>query len=466
MARDHLARAPSGLITLSLWCSSPDILSNAATVQSDAPAAAMAVSGMYLFWKWCLRPKLGTAVVVGLTLGAAMLVKTTLALLLPLLPFLWLIRRPRREPDGTRRHQWKLLQLGLIWFIAVDVLNAGYLFAGSFKPLGDYQFLSGTLSGGPGTVGNRFSKSWFAAVAVPIPEDYLLGIDAQCYDFENHLTSYLRGATRTHGWWYYYIYGFGVKTPVGSLCLLAVALGLLIARGPGTASWRDTGFLALPMLAILTMVSSQTGLNNHLRYALPALPFLLILCGSTGRVFRPDRRCGLIGLVVITTLFGSIGSSLSVYPHSHSYFNELVGGPAHGHEHLLGSNVDSGEDLLCLKEWLQTNARGRPCTLAYFGNLDPRLAGLEFSLPPRLLDQVGQEVQSRPDLSRLLGLHAVSVNCFHGPSGPLPDGQGGFIYGIDYSYFLKVKPVARIGGAIFIYDIRDDEIDLIAPKKP
>lgn len=40
----------------------------------------------------------------------------------------------------------------------------------------------------------------------------------------------------------------------------------------------------------------------------------------------------------------TIGSSLWVYPHSLSYFNESIGGPLNGAAHLLGSNVDWGQD--------------------------------------------------------------------------------------------------------------------------
>jgi hypothetical protein len=40
-----------------------------------------------------------------------------------------------------------------------------------------------------------------------------------------------------------------------------------------------------------------------------------------------------------------IASSLWIYPHSLSYFNESIGGPLNGPNHLLGSNVDWGQDL-------------------------------------------------------------------------------------------------------------------------
>jgi hypothetical protein len=46
-----------------------------------------------------------------------------------------------------------------------------------------------------------------------------------------------------------------------------------------------------------------------------------------------------------------LASSLWIYPHSLSYFNETVGGPLNGSKHLLGSSVDWGQDLFYAREW-------------------------------------------------------------------------------------------------------------------
>ena len=54
----------------------------------------------------------------------------------------------------------------------------------------------------------------------------------------------------------------------------------------------------------------------------------------------------LFPLVTATLACWYISSSLWVYPHSLSYFNESIGGPLNGPEHLLGSSVDWGQDEL------------------------------------------------------------------------------------------------------------------------
>ena len=71
------------------------------------------------------------------------------------------------------------------------------------------------------------------ALSVPLPYDYLTGMDIQKQDFETGKTSYLHGEFKLGGWWYYYLYAAGVKLPLG-LLLLVVLAGV---RDP--PMWRD-----------------------------------------------------------------------------------------------------------------------------------------------------------------------------------------------------------------------------------
>jgi hypothetical protein len=75
------------------------------------------------------------------------------------------------------------------------------------------------------------------------------------------------------------------------------------------------------------------------------------------------------------TLVASLGawlvaSSLWIYPHSLSYFNESIGGPMKGPDHLLGSNVDWGQNVISLKAWTWQQLGEQPLVLAYFGGFE------------------------------------------------------------------------------------------------
>ena len=70
-------------------------------------------------------------------------------------------------------------------------------------------------------------------------------------------------------------------------------------------------------------------------------------------------------IVASAALFATIASSLSVYPHQLAYFNELAGGPETGYEHLLGSNLDWGQDLLYAAELVEQRHSSGPVYVSY-----------------------------------------------------------------------------------------------------
>ncbi|HVC98882.1 MAG TPA: glycosyltransferase family 39 protein, partial [Pirellulales bacterium] len=468
-AGDLWGRA-AGWMALLLWCFNPFVLGFGALVKPDVPAAAVGVWAAYRFWKWLREPSWPLAAIAGTALGLAELTKFTLLVFFLVWPAAWLVKGvgwappTARAKDGAphaaapglhaRARFSAFSQLLSILALAVVVINLGYAFAGSFQRLTDFPFQSRILSGMPTPTrsasnainrgvaptkaqiaianaprpGNRFAGTWLGHVPVPLPRDYVQGIDRQRTDFELGERSYLRGHWQARGWWYYHLFGLAIKTPLGTLALLGLSCYLTVLAGVrrvGTAHHRshhagrdasdfaatvDTSeirwpirlanelYLLAPAVAILALVSSQTGFSNHVRYTIPALPFLFIWCGKclsgTQGVGWPSQavRAGIrdslsrrrlwFRTTCWTCVAASALASLSVYPHSISYFNLLVGGPKNGHNYLLESNTACGQDLLYLKEWFDRNPQARPLGVASFGWIDPELAGIEYTLPP------------------------------------------------------------------------------------
>jgi len=193
--------------------------------------------------------------------------------------------------------------------------------------------------------------------------------------------------------------------------------------------------LLAPIVVLLTLVSSQTGFNHHLRYLLPIFPFAFIWISKVARAVQFGHR--KIAAVAAVALLWSVGSSLWIYPHSLSYFNEAVGGPRNGHAHLGGvpvdSNIDWGQDLLYLKRWLDDHPEAQPLHLAFNGSYDASIAGIEYTPPP---------TEPQP------GWHALSVNKIRGQ-------------GREYEYFLRFEPVAMAGYSIYVYHISLDEANRV-----
>ncbi len=445
----QLYGAPAGLLALILWCFSPNILAHASLITPDVGAASLGLLASWRFWSWLRLSTLMNALLAGLALGAAELTKFTWLILFGLWPLLWLVWTTTRPPtNDTPPLSKQAFQLAGILLLGLILLNAGYGFRGSFQRLDQFEFVTRTL-GGPdrtlmiGDAGNRFRGTLLGDLAVPLPRDYVVGLDLQKCDFEQGHRSYLRGEWKYGGWWYYYIYALLIKAPLGSWVLAGLALALPIALQPQSVRWQDHFVLLAPAVLVFAIVSSQTGFNDHFRYVLPAFPFCFIAIGRAARWIpaEPTRR----GAVALFALAWSVGSSLWIYPHSLSYFNEIIGGPRHGPAHLLGSNVDWAQDLLRFKWWRNEHPEVQPLYVGCTGLLAPSSVGIDaLSISPL-----------SPDTEIPPGWYALSVNLIHGESVQehRSDGTRTTVAPDGYERFRRLRPVARIGYTIRIFYI-------------
>lgn len=449
---------PAGLASAVIWVVCPNALAHGQLITPDTGATALSLTASYLFWQWLRRNTLVSAVAAGVLLGAAVLCKSTCLLFPPVWVTAWVAYRVGTRM-GVREWFRQAGQLSACLLVAGYTLNAGYGFEKCGVRLSEFRFHSRTLTVDhpSGIRTNRFVGTKLGSTSVPLPQNFLEGVDVQKGDFESGMRSYLLGEWRTRGWWYYYLHGLLVKTPVGTLVVFGLAGVSRLAGGP-RPGWRDELVLLLPGLLVIGFVSSQTGFNHHLRYVLPGLPFLFIWAGRVavhaGRFARSWR------VASTTAVAAAAVSSLAVYPHSLSYFNEPAGGPSRGSEHLVDSNIDWGQDLLYLKKWYADHPHARPFHLAYFGYVDPRVVGIEFTLPPygpvRVTDFSAPHADT---LGPRPGWHAVSVSLLRGCRYPIPNDNGTTVYIDDsyFEYFLQCKPVTRAGYSINIYYLELDE---------
>ena len=360
--------ANAGLVALGLWCFSPNMLAWTATICPDAGAAAVGVSACYVYWRWLQGPSWSRAAGAGVGLGLALLTKTTWIILLGVWPLLWLVWRwDGKGRDSREVGRASCGQLIAIFVLGTYLLNAGYAFEGSFKRLGEYVFVSRSFGVGEsrassGSGGNRFAGTWLARVPVPMPANYLRGIDLQKADFEQGKWSYLRGEWKHGGWWYYYVYAALLKVPLGTwtLGLLAALLSISVRwpthngyirnsseRGanPYWAGWRQELILVAPAVVVFVLVSSQTGFSRYFRYVLPCFPFVFIWISKVARSIRLRHR--VTGFVAGAAFLWSAGSSLWYFPHSMSYINEFKEAAARRAD-AAGQTPPSRATFICL----------------------------------------------------------------------------------------------------------------------
>ena len=452
--------ARAALIAAAIWTFCPFFLAHGGLATPDVGATVLIFAASYHFWRYLRTPSLSGSVTSGVLLGLAESAKFTAVLL----PVVWCVLAAvrfsgRREDAPPTRWTSIAIHAGAVLFVSILVLNSAYGWSGVGKRLGEFAFRSPSFTISPeagvpneagATAVNRFRGTWLGRVPVPFPERYLLGFDDQLWDFEARgFYKYLGGELRTPdepGWRHYYLYGLCVKWPLGSWGLLAGATALSCAR----VNRRDVVSelsLVLPALTVIVSLSLKTGLNSHVRYILPALPFLIVFMSRVGRWCERGgwSRSMLVGVAI----FVNAVSVLHVHPHYLTYFNEAAGGPRGGINHLADSNLDWGQGLRALQEWLDEHAPNQRIQLAYFGAMDPRLTGIEYEI----LDPQNPKP----------GLQAVSATLLVGMPNFAHDGRGGVISWTDDAFhrFRDLTPAATPGSSIYVYDLTAEQAELM-----
>ena len=315
----------SAVLAVAIWCCSPNVIAHAQCITPDLAAAAVGVSAHYSFWRWMKAPSLRGCSGVSFILAAALLTKLTWLFLIPI----WLVLLLWGRKDRIKQVP-KFFAIVITAFVTV---NACYLFEHTGRPLREFEFASKALGGtdaSPHHLDNRFCGTSLGLLPVPLPANYVMGIDLQKSDFEQKMWSYLRGEWKFGGWWWYYLYAIAVKVPLGILLVLGCSTLACIHRLFRPS--RDEIFMMAPAIFVFALVSSQTGFSHHLRYVLPCFPFAFIFATRAISLFdNVIVRRGIVALAVVGAM-----SSLWAYPHSLSFFNVLAGGCQNGGKHLGG----------------------------------------------------------------------------------------------------------------------------------
>jgi hypothetical protein len=474
-----------GLLAAALWALDPNVLAHAGLVTTDVAAAVAMLGAAYAFWRWSRTPTWRCAAAVGVVLGLAQLTKFSCMILYPLFALLTLVhwtsggRSPERpRPSGIAAQGLMALALSLF------VINLGYGFEGTGRLLGSFPFLSVELTV-PRTGGevpyhpnafyqrlyeqrqNRFGNTWMGRLPTPLPAHYVLGLDEQRFETNIGLPGggyavYLRGRIQRSGWRLYYLWALALKVPPGTWMLLITAFTGALLRPSLRGRPADEMTWALPAATVLAGMSLMTGLDLGVRYVLPVLPFLFVGAGRLAPLLEGRRRGALIATCLLSgALFWNLVETLSTWPHYISYFNEAAGGPAGGHRYLIDSNLDWGQDLLELRRWLDAHPQQQPVALAYFGTVDPHIAGIAYRLPPRDPRVVAEDLRLPGELDGLRpGTYAISVNFAQGlPHRVLA--ESGDVVPADqdaFGYFRAVRPSARVGGSIWIYRLGERDV--------
>ena len=437
-----------------MWLLDPNVVANSSVATTDVGSAAVALYATYAFRQSLLLSGRRVAVASGVGLGLALSSKFSLLAL----PAAWFVlataaRLVGVQPEAARSRAFRL---GLIGAVGALTLCAAYGFEGVMRPLGSFSFRSRMMTGlafaNPDSppLGNRFRPSVLGALPVPLPENYVLGLDSQKSEEEIGLLR-LDGVKLVRGGrWHSPFRSLALKTPPGTLILLALTPIIWLARRPRPRV-DDLAVIVTPLI-LLGALCTQTGLNWPYRYALPALPFLYIAAGGGAQALWRGR----IGkAVVVACLAWNAAELIIARPSPLAYGNGMAGGPAGADKYFNGSNYDWGQDLYRLKQWADSHPEATPLATSYYGVLDPAQAGLATIGLPRGF------VEGEPTIEPAGGnggfFWAISANVLNGmPCWNDLDGRPGLFGAVHAPGLRKEDAMARVGFSIYIFHVVPD----------
>ena len=393
----------AGLLSLFLLALEPTILAHSHYVTTDVALAAFSIMATHFLWRFSREGKFHHLALASLGLGLALASKFSAIFLVPVFfLLLWLY--------------WPAQGSAMVNFFA------------------QYRSVKARI----------LASAWAALLAaVTVQACYLFSPDLSLYfkglrtvgaNIVPNFLVYVHGNFVPGGVWWYSLYAFLLKTPLPTMITIIVA-GLCYAKHRDHSP-RSLVFLLLPVAVFIT-VCTFAG-NFGVRYMIPATAFLLVLAGRSYHAFTASRRSKILAGVVAAWLLVSV---LRVSPHYISYFNELIGGPENAPYYLDDSNVDWGQDLKRLMQYLKKN-QIKEVFISYWGPTPPEHYASEYGVRTiQMTPEMASSENPQP------GVYAISVNWLvraRSETSRLNEDPR-----IDW--LGRFKPTGRIGYSIYIY---------------
>jgi hypothetical protein len=454
-----------GVVSLCQWCWMPPVLALGALVTSDTLAAVMLVLAARSYWAFLLKPRPAAALLAGLMLGMAQSTKYTLLVIYPCWAVLLAARAMQLRSVGTVQTQQghpspaRLIVLGpAVLVISILVIDALYLFRGvGCRPEQLQPGLSSVFRD-LSRLKEQPATAWLLSAPLPIPLEYLRGLDFQLADAERLQSAYLLGWSRPRGWWYWYVVAALIKIPLPALVLFAIVLvgSPRALRGCDPVLWAGACLL-LPAAEVALTISATTGTgtNAAFRYLMPSLA---LLCVWAGRALSTSSKAGRAG--VLALLFWLLFNAITALPDHLGWHNEIgwAWSRATGKPPLIGDSLDWGQDLARLSRWVARHSDKGSTLICVYGLGETEPYGLRPPTARTTSDPGDRAAYLAVSEEVLLGDHISNYVGVAGSNSVLSEPQR--------ETLMRCHPVDRIGRTIRIYRLRDVDTETSSGRLP
>jgi 4-amino-4-deoxy-L-arabinose transferase-like glycosyltransferase len=345
----------AGLAAAVLFTTLPIVLAFSGMAYTDVPTACLQFAAFFAFANWLEKPSLRSTLLLGVTLGFALLSKMTTLLFFPATAagiFLsrWIVagRNEITSKAGIRY----AAKPGMAFLVGAVVLWGGYGFSvGHVRE-------SMQLSPDAMPSFQHFPAPMRSIARNMVLRDSLVPAPALLKGFatiwalnKEAPQAYLLGNIKKGGWWYFFLLGIAVKSPLSLLVLCIISL-IPLFEFARQKKWTALAPAACA-LAIL-IVTMPVRYDAGVRHVLVVFPLFAIMggCGASYLWQAPGKarfwgRLVLAGLLLWQTI-----SSLSAGTDFVSYSNELAGRDP-SRVLVTGCDLDCGQDLFRLSQTLR-----------------------------------------------------------------------------------------------------------------
>ncbi len=437
----------AGIFALILYAFDANIIAHSRFITTDLGIAATVFINLYFLWKFLIEPSKKGLLLVAVTLAVALLTKFSAPILVITYAIvaLYLIFRPRPYEKGTllftrfynsdfvRRFLGYLFTFLLIGLISLFIVWFVYAIQTIHMPA---EIFHRSIDEGIDAVSTSNILHKMANISILRPlEHYLLGFIMVSQHATGGHTAFLLGQV-ANGWWYYYIVAFFVKTAIPTMIFIASSIIFWIGRR-NNKDHKAKVILLVPVF-IFTYFALTTKIDLGVRYLLPIYPLLYVFVSfMAAKVsfkniknfsFKHISFDSAFSIIFFLLIIWYIISSVKIYPSYLSYFNELAGGPKNGMYYLTDSNIDWGQDMKRLANYVDEHYINK-IRVDYFGGADPTYyLGNKF---------IPWQADKNPEK----GYYAISVTYFQ---------QARALN--QYQWLKDKKPVATIGNSILVFN--------------
>ena len=419
LARQLLGPIPA-LIAVFLLATEPNIVGNSIVVQNDIASAFALVVFVIALKKFLTDGTMRHALLLGGALGLGLVTKYSLLALVPVafailvIRAVWLLLKKRSSLKSVA------LAMLVVFLTAYLILIAAY--------------------------GFQVDRPWL------LPRYFVYGVQMVLEDSRDGRPAFLLGQVSDTGWWYYFPIAFALKTTIPFLLATAGGLAWSIVQVL-TRKRYVLLYSVLPALLYLGMTMTSH-LNIGVRHLLPLFPFAAILGAAfvAALVELAASHSRPLGVALAVMLLApSVAIAVVTYPNYLTYFSPLAGGSERGWQTLSDSNVETGQEVKPLAQYLKERGENRVTGIMVGGEF-LRFYGVQLE------DFVGWEEDDESDDDSdvddsqdqqepaRVDTDYVAIGAWYLTEVDLTDRQKAII-----DVYRQQKPEAMIGNSIFVF---------------